>query len=666
MSADAAAGAAEAELVHGLSAPERDEALDGLSDRQARDLVHDWRFWARPNQLPPEGAWRIWLLLAGRGFGKTRTGAEWVRAQVEQKGARRIALVAPTAADVRDVMIEGESGLLAVASPGLRPQYEPSKRRLSWPNGAVATCFSAEEPNRLRGPQHDAAWCDELAAWRHEEAWDMLMLGLRLGADPRCVVTTTPKPIRLIRQLLGDRGAVVTRGSTCLVDGELVAFETATLTGAGRYDLSYLNRGLFGSPIGAHKAGSAFARLDGHVFQLPFTQDRIGQTVYLKFVSFNPYQGGLQQLAEVQPYTYTFQGSALASPLPIVQNLVATYTDSQTQISWDEIKDFRAVLYEIRLGASPQGGQILGRVAHPPFAVPGNGTYWVAAVSQPTAGLTVYSQQWSEIVVGSAVLNVNAIAAWSEAATGWKGSVTRSAFSDGLEIVLDYPANILGLGDWLNTPDILHIGQPGLSGSYQIPAAHEADAKYVAPCIVSISYAAIGQVPGANLLAVGDYLGTTDLLGNAASANIDVFPLIQLGDFNHVWGPWQKFVPGVYNARYFRAMAQLDSSDAQTQAILEDFSFAVYAPERIDDYIGIAVPAAGLALTYQPNGAAAPAPFNGGPGGAPLPQLQVTILGEQPGDTLAFSNQTLTGCTIRVLNGGAGVQRSANILAKGF
>ncbi|HEX6841401.1 MAG TPA: terminase family protein [Stellaceae bacterium] len=214
MSADASAGASEAQILHALPVRERERMLDGLSDRQIGDLVHDWRFWARPNQLPPDGAWRVWLLLAGRGFGKTRTGTEWVRTQIEEKGARRIALVAPTAADVRDVMIEGESGLLAVASPGLRPDYEPSKRRLTWPNGAVATCFSAEEPNRLRGPQHDAAWCDELAAWRHEEAWDMLMLGLRLGADPRCVVTTTPKPIRLIRQLLGDRGAVVTRGST--------------------------------------------------------------------------------------------------------------------------------------------------------------------------------------------------------------------------------------------------------------------------------------------------------------------------------------------------------------------------------------------------------------------------------------------------------------------
>ncbi len=215
MSAANTAGASAAQLLMtGTAEAKLGKALALLSDKQALALVHDWCFWARPNQLPPSGAWRVWLLLAGRGFGKTRSGAEWVRSRVEAGSARRIALVAPTAADVRDVMIEGESGLLAVSPPALQPTYEPSKRRLTWPKGALATCFSAEEPNRLRGPQHDAAWCDELAAWRNPETWDMLMLGLRLGADPRCVVTTTPKPVRLLRQLLGDAGAVVTRGST--------------------------------------------------------------------------------------------------------------------------------------------------------------------------------------------------------------------------------------------------------------------------------------------------------------------------------------------------------------------------------------------------------------------------------------------------------------------
>ena len=165
--------------------------LAALSPGEARALLYDWSFWARPTQLPPPGDWRVWLLLAGRGFGKTRTGAELIRARVAASTARRLALVAPTAADARNVMVEGESGLLAVSPPWDRPRYEPSKRRLTWPNG-----------------------CDELGSWRYPEAWDMLMFGLRLVDDPRVVVTTTPRPTKLIRALIADPTAVVTRGST--------------------------------------------------------------------------------------------------------------------------------------------------------------------------------------------------------------------------------------------------------------------------------------------------------------------------------------------------------------------------------------------------------------------------------------------------------------------
>jgi phage terminase large subunit-like protein len=206
-----------------VSLPEipRDRLVRSLTSDQAISILHDWRFWARPNQLPPAGEWRIWLLLAGRGFGKTRTGAELVRARVASGSARRIALVAPTAADARDVMVEGESGILTISPNRERPQYEPSKRRLTWPNGAIATLFSADEPERLRGPQHDLAWCDELAAWRYPEAWDMLMFGLRLGQDPRAVVTTTPRPNPLLRRLLADPRVVVTRGRTAENRGNL-------------------------------------------------------------------------------------------------------------------------------------------------------------------------------------------------------------------------------------------------------------------------------------------------------------------------------------------------------------------------------------------------------------------------------------------------------------
>lgn len=157
----------------------------------------------------------MWLLLAGRGYGKTRCGAEWVHDRV-RAGARRIALVAPTAADVRDTMVEGESGLLAKARPGERLRYEPSKRRVTWlDTGAVALCFSADAPERLRGPQHDTAWCDEVAAWRYAEAtWSNLLFGLRLGADPRICATTTPRPVPLVRELLAAPDTAVTRGST--------------------------------------------------------------------------------------------------------------------------------------------------------------------------------------------------------------------------------------------------------------------------------------------------------------------------------------------------------------------------------------------------------------------------------------------------------------------
>ena len=187
--------------------------------------------WARPAQEWPPGEWAVWLILAGRGFGKTRTGAEAVRAAMRSERYGRVALVAPTAADARDVMVEGQSGLLAVHPTRERPTYEPSKRRLTWPSGAVGTLFSAEEPERLRGPQHDLAWCDELAAWaRLTDTWDMLQFGLRLGDDPRAIVTTTPKPVALLREWVkvagpdGRGGGVhVTRGSTYDNAGNLAA-----------------------------------------------------------------------------------------------------------------------------------------------------------------------------------------------------------------------------------------------------------------------------------------------------------------------------------------------------------------------------------------------------------------------------------------------------------
>jgi phage terminase large subunit-like protein len=188
-----------------------------FADLLAGELETGWATKARPNQLPPLGDdWFIWLLLSGRGFGKTRTLSEFVIDRVNAGIAKRVALVAATAADARDVVVEGNSGILACSPAWNRPSYEPSKRRVTWPNGAIGTLYSADEPERLRGPQHDTAICDELGSWRRPEAWDNLMFGLRLGERPRCAVATTPKPTRLIRGLVAREGGdvAVTRGST--------------------------------------------------------------------------------------------------------------------------------------------------------------------------------------------------------------------------------------------------------------------------------------------------------------------------------------------------------------------------------------------------------------------------------------------------------------------
>lgn len=189
--------------------------LQRMTQAEAARLLADWRWWRRPDQCAPSGDWHVWLLLAGRGFGKTRTGAEWVRELAEKSPGARIALVAASLNEARQVMVEGESGLLAIAGPKMRPVYESSLRRVTWPNGAVATLYSAAEPESLRGPEHMAAWCDEIAKWpQGENAWDNMMLTMRIGARPRVVATTTPRGVALVRRLMAEEGVAVTRGAT--------------------------------------------------------------------------------------------------------------------------------------------------------------------------------------------------------------------------------------------------------------------------------------------------------------------------------------------------------------------------------------------------------------------------------------------------------------------
>jgi len=207
-------------LIACAQAGKLDEAAELIFPHREK-LERDWPFWARAHQLPPPQNWKTWLILGGRGAGKTRADAEWVRgvalglSEFTSRPARRIALIGETHNDVREVMIDGVSGLLAVHSRREQPNWIPARRRLEWKNGAIAQVFSAEEPESLRGPQFDAAWCDELCKWRYaDEAFDMLQFGLRLGSHPRQVITTTPRPIALLKRLIADPSTALSKMPT--------------------------------------------------------------------------------------------------------------------------------------------------------------------------------------------------------------------------------------------------------------------------------------------------------------------------------------------------------------------------------------------------------------------------------------------------------------------
>jgi predicted phage terminase large subunit-like protein len=200
-----------AQLLASLPASERQAYLDGLSVETKAALRYHWRFWARPNQIAPGDDWSTWLILAGRGFGKTEAGAQWIHERVKD-GAKSIALIAETQKDLEEVMV---ARLVAISPPDFKPAVRYKPVRIAWPNGAVALGYNGNEPDQLRGPEFDTAWCDELAKYRYaRDTWDMLQFTMRKGNDPRVCVTTTPRPIPIIRELMADSRTVVARGRT--------------------------------------------------------------------------------------------------------------------------------------------------------------------------------------------------------------------------------------------------------------------------------------------------------------------------------------------------------------------------------------------------------------------------------------------------------------------
>lgn len=472
--------------------------------------------------------------------------------------------------------------------------------------------------------------------------------------------------------------------------GEVVAYANAALTAASKYDLSYLVRGAYDTAIAAHPAGTPFLRLDGNIFALPFDASRIGATLYLKFTSFNIYGGGQQSLASVSPYTYVITGSALASPLPNVANLRTVFDVNSgfTVLDWDGVIDFRALRYEIRTGASAVAGVTLGTVAHPPFRVPGDGTYWVAAVSQPVAGLTVYSEVWQNVAISGAIITQNIIKSVDLKALNWPGIFTGGAGIDGgLNAIRTGGGDILTDPDMLGTPDVLNYGSgAGLSGFYYPDGNAFLDIGYVANASVAIKYQPTGVPVGQNVLSISDILDTPDILGAAASRFITVYPRIQtatapggdlyaIGDLSVFpdlyqaaganWGPWQSFSPGSYQARYFYFSMFLETIDPSTIAYNLELTITITIPARIDTYSLTTSAAGNTTITFNPTGAAA-APFNGGQATGNLPAVQGTIINAQAGDDLIISGLGLSSLAVKVMNSGSAVARAIILRVEGF
>jgi len=455
-------------------------------------------------------------------------------------------------------------------------------------------------------------------------------------------------------QLSGtDQAGALALNSLCYVDGELLAYQTATLgAAASQYALTWLVRGAYDSAISSHAAGSGFARLDGAQFRYPFTPDRIGQTVYFKFLSFNIYGGGEQTLNEVEPYAYTIKGTALAEDPANVGNLSAAFNtaNGQTVLSWSGVPDSRAIDYEVRLGGNWNGAQVIGRTPLTQSTILGDGTYWLAAHFKVPNGPDVYSPVPAEIVVAGSQLTSNVAATHSQAAEGWRGTFANTAISAGALTILG-SGDILGDADILATTDVIFYGGVASAGSYQIPASDRVILARVAVCNVICK---LGVTLGYDLNAIditkiSDIGQVQDVLGISLGNTVWTVPQIRLTQDGSSWSAWQNWVPGAYSAMGFDARILLYSNNPQIAPLLADFVFEVDVPAIVDAGTNVPVAASGSAIAFSHT-------FNGGPNGAISPNVQVEIVsGAQQGDQVIISAKTASGFNVQITNGGGGV-----------
>ncbi len=509
------------------------------------------------------------------------------------------------------------------------------------------------------------------------------------------------------------------------LNGEFLAYQDATPTGANSYNLTTLNRGGYGTTPQSAPSGSTFVRIDQGIFRILFTQDRIGQVLFIKLVNFNHYGAGPQTLASVSPYAYTIQGTALVSPLPDVQNFTTNYQSNITLFAWDEVKDFRNPIdYEIRRGADWDSGQVIGRYLHP--NVPAIGLtpvptfYLIKAHCTPVTGLDVYSSDAARISISGAVIPLNIVKSFDEfsPSTGvLTGTFSGSAYNNNgvietsgngdlyavpdIYALLDWynfdfgitPSNVYTIPDIYQVSDIYFLqGVIDTSiGFYTIPTSHFIDVGRSVGCLIDVSWVSEGIPISQNIFAWTDIFSITDIFASFSNAFIktwpninvsqdgvfdgDVFAITDIYAVPDIWlssttsTGWQRWRAGFYIGKAFAFQMYLESDDPNTIASVSAFTYAVHIVERIDHFIGKSITAGGITLTFTPDGSATPAAFNGGPGGNPttpgLPVWQATITNEVAGDVLTVSALSLSSAFVKVTNAGD-VTRTCNLEFAGY
>jgi len=343
------------------------------------------------------------------------------------------------------------------------------------------------------------------------------------------------------------------------------------------------------------------------------------------------------------------------------------------------------VLYEIRKGPSWATALPIGRFAHPPVSTQGQDTYWVAAYSQPVAGLIVYSEDPQSSLINVGVLQTNILATYDEQGTGWPGTLSSGAVINGPFVSTSASTDIIAITDIIVVADILNYGGQ-INGIYTIPSGHVIDVGTPTACQIVINWAGAGASINDSFLSIADFLNTADFLDSGSTAFVEVYPEVAVGlasgagsdidtesssyietegssplltEGSIVWGPWQRFSSGTYYGQFFQARWQIKTNSPTIIAFLTSAQFGVYAPNRILTYTNESVASGGTTIVF-------PVPYNGGLNGSSLPNITASVIGGASGDNILITGKTKSQFTIQVLNGGSGVARTVDILVQGY